>query len=274
MTVKTQFLKKIKFLNSPRFSLMTLPQICVYVFIVFNILGMYFYRGGTYFNVNNPGYSFTKNFFSDLGRFVSFSGDANWISFFLFNSCVIFSGIVFVLFYLNFYKLFMKDKLNRNLAMAGTCFGILGSLCLVGVGLTPADLIFDPHDSFATWTFRLFFPCTLLYSIALFRSPHLKNSMAFGYLAWSLFVISYVLVSELGPPSTESNTALVFQVVSQKIIVFAYIINIFYQTYHIKLLYKNMILKLNQTPSNLSKKFLNQLSKYSIQMSTRPSRTN
>ncbi len=254
---------KENFFSSPHFKLVKLPQISIYIFILFNILGMIFYSGVTYFDIHNTGYSLSKNFFSDLGRSISFSGDPNWTSFFFFNSCIVFSGVVFIVFYLNFYKLFIKDKINQQLAMAGTSFGILGSLCLVGVGLTPADLIYDPHNTFATWTFRLFFPCTLFYGIALFRSPHLKNSMAIGYLAWSFLVISYVLVSELGPPSTESNAALIFQVVAQKLIVLTYIINIFYQTYHIKLLYKNMTDKLKIAPSNFSKTFYNQISMYS-----------
>lgn len=259
--------KKTRKLTSPKLTLVQLPQISVYTFIIFNILGMLFYSGGTYFDINNKGYSITRNFFSDLGRSISFSGESNWVSFFFFNSCVVFAGIVFLVFYLNFYKLFMKDKLNINLALAGTCFGILGSLCLIGVGLTPADLIYEPHNTFATWTFRLFFPCTLFYSIALFRSPHLRNSMAAGYLAWSLLVITYVLVSELGPPSTESQAALLFQVVAQKLIVLTYIINIFYQTYHVKLLYKNMQKKLNIKASNFSKLFYNQISLYSVTLS-------
>ena len=47
-------------------------------------------------------------------------------------------------------------------------------------------------------------------------------------------VITYVLVSELGPPSTQSNAALVFQVVSQKLIVLTFVVNILYQTAEIK----------------------------------------
>ena len=179
----------------------------------------------------------SQNFFSDLGRSVTYSGQDNWLSFFLFNSCVSFAGVVFILFYLHFNKLFTSDKKNKILTIIGTFFCILGSLCLIGVALTPANLLYDPHNFCSKWTFRLFFPGTLCYAIALFRSTYFNNKMAYAYLSWALLVITYVLVSELGPPSTQSNAALVFQVVSQKLIVLTFVVNILYQTAEIKKLF-------------------------------------
>ena len=63
--------------------------------------------------------------------------------------------------------------------------------------------------------------------------------MAYAYLSWAFLVITYVLVSELGPPSTQSNAALVFQVVSQKLIVLTFVVNILYQTAEIKKIFKS-----------------------------------
>jgi hypothetical membrane protein len=255
--------KQQSFFSSPYFSLIKMPQLSVYVFICFNILAMGLYAGGTYFDITQPSYSITNNFFSDLGRWISYSGRLNVVSFVLFNSCVIFAGLVFTLFYINFQSLFIKDKLNNILAKLGTAFGVLGSLCLIGVGLTPADLLHNSHDFCATWTFRLFFPCTLFYAVALFRSVHLKSSMAYAYLSWSMLVITYVLVSELGPSATSSTGALIFQVVAQKLIVLTYVLNVFFQTYHIKKMFVDIKISLNTTPSSLSETFLNQLKLYS-----------
>ena len=107
---------------------------------------MILYAGGTYFDAANPTYSITKNFFSDLGS-ISYLFRARKLAFiFLFNSCVSFAGVVFILFYLHFNRLFIKDKKNRALAIIGTFFCILGSLCLIGVALTPANLLYDPHN--------------------------------------------------------------------------------------------------------------------------------
>ena len=80
--------------------LITLPRIVLGLFIIFNIIAMFVYPGGTYLNNLNPGYSFTKNFLSDLGRTMSFSDEVNFFSAQFFNMSLILTGSVFVYFYL------------------------------------------------------------------------------------------------------------------------------------------------------------------------------
>ena len=63
--------------------------------------------------------------------------------------------------------------------------------------------------------------------------------MAYGYLFWSLFVAAYVVLSELGPGLFNTEGGLIFQVISQKIIVFTFILNVLYQTFHINTFFKS-----------------------------------
>jgi len=65
--------------------LILFPRIVLGLFIVLNIIAILSYSGGTFHNSLNPGYSFTRNFLSDLGRTVSFSGEVNFLSAQLFN---------------------------------------------------------------------------------------------------------------------------------------------------------------------------------------------
>ena len=230
--------KYFKAVRHPHIILLDIPRIVMLIFIFFNIFAMYFYTGGNVIDPEALGYSFSKNFFSDLGRTTSYSGNSNWTSFFLFNSCIVLSGITFILFFFEFFLIFRRNVVNRYIAMFGTLFGLLGGCCLIGVALFPIDLDIEAHRFCAKWTFRFFFPCTLLYSITLFRSKRFHNSMAFGYLFWSLFVISYVILSEIGPSFFNTEGGLIFQVISQKIIVFMFILNVLYQTFHINYFFK------------------------------------
>ena len=66
--------------NKDKLWLITLPQICLYIFLFLQIISMIFYSGGTYFNPENPHYSLTRNFLSDLGRYKNFSGEHNFFS--------------------------------------------------------------------------------------------------------------------------------------------------------------------------------------------------
>ena len=207
----------------------TFPRQVLWLFIILNIAAMLFYPGSTYRDNLTSGYSFTENFLSDLGRTLTFSGEINFISAQLFNMSLILAGAVFTLFYLHVRKVFNKEN-PRALAFIGSFFGILGGLSLVGVGLTPADLYLDLHIICANWLFRFMCIASLFYTVVIFRHSTLKNKYAAGYMVFTISILLYILISELGPDPKISHFALVLQVVSQKIILLIFMVAIYIQT--------------------------------------------
>ena len=194
---------------------------------------MLLYTGSTYRDHLTLGYSFTENFLSDLGRTLTFSGKINFLSSILFNISLILAGGVFALFYLHVRKVFNLDK-QKILAFIGSFFGILGGLCLVGVGFTPSDLYLYLHIVCTNWLFRFMFVASLFYTIVIFRHPTFENKYASGYLVFSITILIYILISELGPGPKVSHFALVLQVVSQKIILLVLMMAIYIQTLGLK----------------------------------------
>jgi len=209
--------------------LVGVPQFILGLFIVLQIISMLTYSGGTFFDPQNTGYSFTRNFLSDLGRTESFSGNINFIPSLLFNMSLLLAGGVFVMFYFNIRSLFLEGN-YIGLAFLGSVFGILGGIALVGVGLTPSDLYLSFHELSATWMFRCFFVASLCYSIIIYRSDFIENKYAFGYFLFALSILFYIFISELGPSPMGSELALTIQVVSQKIIIFVFVSAVYLQT--------------------------------------------
>ena len=79
------------------------------------------YPGGNIFEPDQLGYSFSKNYLSDLGGYMSRSGEINFLSSFIFNTSMLFyaaSGIGF-LFVPN---LFRDDRNIYKLAWIGSFF--------------------------------------------------------------------------------------------------------------------------------------------------------
>ena len=206
--------------------LIFMPRIVLGLFIILNIMAMFCYPGGTYRNNLSLGYSFTHNFLSDLGRTMSFSDDTNFLSSQLFNMSLIFAGSVFAMFYIHVPKVFNEHN-QKILALTGSLFGVLGGGSLLGVGLTPADLYLELHIIFANWLFRFMFLASLFYTVVIFRHSTLNNKYAGGYLVFTISILLYIIISELGPGPKVSYFALVLQVVSQKIILLI-IINYIY----------------------------------------------
>jgi len=213
--------------------LIELPRLVLGIFVILNIIAMLSYPGGTFLDGATVGYSFTRNFLSDLGRTLSYPGEVNFLAAQLFNMALILSGLVFANFYLHVRKIFIEDN-QRTLALIGSFFGVLGGFSLAGVGLTPADLYLDLHMICATWLFRFFFVASLCYSIVIYRHTQFENKYAMGYLIFTFSILMYILISELGPSPKEVPWALTLQVVSQKMILLILMAAIYIQTMGLK----------------------------------------
>ena len=211
--------------------LVTIPRIAVFIFIGLQITGMLLYPGGTINDDSTVGYSFTRNFFSDLGTYAAYNNEPNFLSMALFIISLTLVGTTFMLYYLALPQLFKEDPLNYKLSILGTIFAFGGSIGLIGTGLTPADLVLDTHIFFANNIFYCFMITALCYTIVIYRSDILDKKYALGYGLFFVLIVLYVGVLEWGPPPRSSQPALIFQVVTQKGIVLAFCLSVVYQTF-------------------------------------------
>lgn len=219
----------IQFLRN-RFMLVFLPRIVVFVFILLQIIAMLVYPGGTIHNEHSIGYSFLSNFFSDLGTYTSYNGSPNYLSMSLFIIGLTLVGITFSFFYLALPQLFIDNKVNYRFAILGSIFAWGGSIGLIGTGFTPADQVLDLHIFFANSIFECFMITALSYTIVIYRAKILEKKYAIGYGLFFILIALYVGVLEWGPAARSSQSALFFQVVTQKMIVLVFCLSIVVQT--------------------------------------------
>ena len=189
------------------------PRVVALFFIFFNVIGMYLYPGGTIHNPDSANYQLAHNFFSDLGRAVAHNGLQNFHASFIFNLTLLLIGTTFCIFYFAMSSLFKDTKLNLILSNLGAIFGLLAGLSFIGVALTPSDLNLGLHVFFANSIFRMALATSLCYFL------------------FSVALIIYIGVGEYGPSARESEIAMVFQVVAQKVIVLIFLLSVVYQTF-------------------------------------------
>ena len=214
-----------------RYLLIHIPRIACILFIILQILGMSVYPGGTIHDNSTIGYSFSKNFFSDMGAYAARNEEPNYLSMIIFSSSLTIVGITFALYYLFLPRVLGIDKINYVLASIGTIFAIGSSICMIGTGLTPTDIVFGPHVFFANNIFHCSLVSSLLYTIVIFRSNILEKKYAIGYAFFFLAIFAYVGVIQYGPSARSSEGALIFQVLSQKMIVIAFCCSVLHQTF-------------------------------------------
>ena len=220
-----------------RFWITTLPRYSIIIFVFLNIFAILLYAGGNINDHSQEGYSFIRNFFSDLGRRYSFSGNSNLISCILFNVSLSIVGLTFMIL---FYKVKSAFSDYKILIFLATVFGVYSGLSYIGVGFTPADLFLDAHIFFAHWAFRALFAASLLYSILVFKTDGFENKYAYAFIIFGVMVLCYVLYSEVILDDPRLNpTALVKHVVAQKIITFWILLSVYIYSIGVgKYLYK------------------------------------
>ena len=218
-------------LINKRSMLVTIPRVATAIFLFLQITGMQVYPGGTLHNDASVGYSFTENFFSDMGTYEARNGEPNYLSMIIFAFSLTIVGVTFAFYYLVLPQVLGNDKLNYTMAVIGTLFAFGGSACMLGVGLTPSDLVFDLHVFFANNIFHCFLITALMYTVAIFRSDTLKKRYAIGYGLFFISIFAYVGILNFAPPASLGHSALVFQVVAQKMIVGVFCCSVVHQTF-------------------------------------------
>ena len=208
-----------------------LPRVASIFFVIFQGLGMILYPGGTIHDLSTTGYSFTSNFFSDMGAYEAKNGEPNYLSMIFFSISLILVGGTFALYYLVLPKVFGNNNRNYYLSWIGTIFAFGGSICLIGTGLTPTDLVFDSHVFFANNIFHSFLVTSFFYSIVIFDTNILEKRYAIGYVIFFISILLYVGVLQFGPSVSTGKPELIFQVVAQKLIVIIFFLTVFHQTF-------------------------------------------
>ena len=87
------------------------------------------------------------------------------------------------------------------------------------------------REFFANNIFHCFLVTALLYTIVIFRSNKIEKRYAFGYGLFFISIFAYVGVLQYGPPASAGKSELVFQVISQKMIVGVFCFSVLHQTY-------------------------------------------
>lgn len=167
-------------------------------FLILTNVAMLFYPGGTITDPNTSGYSLWKNLFSDLGRFITPSGDSNLIAFFLYNISLFLMGALFIPYFMAMPQLFKNREGNkvegRGFCIAGSIIGIPIAISMVGASLTPADLLYAIHVSFGFIKFILLIPQVFLYSMAILQNRIYPNRFAYFFIIFGVMQLIFVLI--------------------------------------------------------------------------------
>ena len=191
---------------------------CMGAFLVLAHLSMVFYPGGTNADALTEGYLLSQNFFSDLGRYRTFSGESKLFGMVIYVIGVLAASLGMVLYFLHAPKLY--DKSQRLLSWCGSVAGVFSGLCFAAVALTPWDIVPDLHGYFVKTAFPAFLVTSLFYTIVTFRSKSTANIYAWTFLSYSAVLLGYLYLLFFGPAANTENGRFI-QAFGQKVVIYA-----------------------------------------------------
>jgi hypothetical protein len=204
------------------------------LFILLTAAAMLIYPGGTPTEPTRQRYSFFVNFFSDLGRTRTFTGQPNRESQILFTMGVMIGGAAMAYFFRAFagctagcWK--QGRRTAVHLSRSGALLGTAAGICFIGVAFTPWDIYLGAHMVFVLWAFRLFLGAVVLNLLAVMLEPGLPRRTAWVFATFAMMLIAYLILLSAGLAGSPAATAMV-QATGQKIIVYAAIITVLVQS--------------------------------------------
>lgn len=199
-------------------------------FILFTFIGMLLYTGGTYNDHTIPGYSFFLNFFSDIGRTVSHSGESNFVAFVFFSTAFFFVGILLIPSFLAFPNFFDKGSTEQWISRGGSILGIFSAFCFSGITFAPSDVNSAAHTFFVYAGFLVGSFASLLYLISIFLDKTYPKKYGYNFMLFSVILALYLVLLFAGP-SIETTSGLIIQVTGQKIVLYTFAICLFIHGY-------------------------------------------
>lgn len=192
-------------------------------YIIFTLIAMLFYAGGTLVDPLSTGYDFWGNLFSDLGRIVALSGQPNTIAFIIFTISAMIFSISFIPFTFALPEYFKEDKKQFNIIIIATGVGLISVSSLIGTILTPWDVFDELHLLFANIFNIMGSLVLLLYAIAILYNKDYPNIYAITYIILLIFGIFYSIMLMTIPKSISAET-LTLQATMQKISQYSFLV--------------------------------------------------
>lgn len=196
-----------------------------WLFIVLTGLAMLFYPGGKYADHNAIGYAFIENFFSDLGRFRTFSGNTKYISMILFVTAMVLLALSLIRFIFQFLKSINNNHIDKPVEKIAIISAIAYGILQIGIAFTPYDLTLKGHMFFVRACFITMVPVCWSFSYLIFKDTVLPNRYISLLIVVSFFLLGYIYILFYGPKLSADKY---FQPIAQKVIVYMLCFSLMY----------------------------------------------
>ncbi|MHA1979450.1 MAG: hypothetical protein ACW98I_21300 [Candidatus Hodarchaeales archaeon] len=199
-------------------------------FLILSIIAMFTYSGGTRLDPMSKGYSFFSNFFSDLGRTISYSGEVNTVSAVIFFITLIGLGLSFLGYFLLIPELFTHTPEGKKYGKLASLIGKCAVVAFIGIAFAPANLLPLVHDLLVISGFALVAFVSGIAFLLTSKDRRFSRKYTINFIVLFLVILCYGGLS-LFIPTIITPTHLLIRATIQKIVVYTLIFSFLFQNY-------------------------------------------
>jgi hypothetical membrane protein len=179
------------------------------------IISGFLYPGGNIADNSAAGYSFSRNFLSDLGGTVAINGRSHRPGAILFAAAILTSVIVLAGLFVGTVRVLLSEPRAVLFARLAAVAGALTCIGYVGVALTPIDRAHDLHMLTTIVANRSFPVAAAFLAIGTSRDPRFRSHATAGWIGLLCVLAAFIAIAHLGP-DVDTTRGLITQVLTQK----------------------------------------------------------
>ena len=193
------------------------------LFIVGSGISMLLYKGGNRLEQDTGHYSFLLNYFSDLGRIYTYTGNLNLPVSIIYGVTFFQVALVWTAFNVVWPKTLKGE--GAKLAKIGAFVSMFSSLAFVAVIFTPMDMVPKMHDYSVFLAFVLNTIAMFIYAYCVYKNSEYSRKYAVIYTSFLAVQILYIFLMIYGTMLLDDQKGLLLKVSSQKIVVYSLILS-------------------------------------------------
>lgn len=199
-------------------------------FIILTAIAMITYKGGTRLDSTSEGYSFFSNFFSDLGRTISYSGEVNTVSAVIFFVALVGMGLSFLGYFLIIPEIFTETDEQVKYSKIASVIGKCSVVAFIGIAFAPADILPLIHDILVITGFTLVAIVSGISFILTAKDSRFTRKYTVVFLLLFFVILGYGGLA-LFIPTIITPTHLTIRATAQKIVIYTLIFSFLFQSY-------------------------------------------
>jgi hypothetical membrane protein len=183
--------------------------------LALTVISGFLYPGGNIADNSALGYSFSRNFLSDLGGTVAINGQSHRPGATIFAGALIISVVVLAGLFAGTVRVLSSEPRARLFARLAAVFGALTCAGYIGVALAPIDRANRLH-MLATMVASRSFPfAAAVLAVGTNRDRRFRSRATSGWVALACVLAAFIAIGHL-PPGSDSTRDLIIQVLTQK----------------------------------------------------------